>query len=174
MGAISCWNGDNREGALPCAGQRVAPIFPDAGDAENLAVPTRNRITLAGRVLLKEAVHRHDAPALAVGVAKHPFFGDGFRSRMDRLQFGPGVSIMRNQARSKLAFDREPGLRMSPEDKLNAAGRASSPVNRDDIRRSICASLAYRSPVPFGQYPQRRLVSSGVVAPDGGSEYRIS
>lgn len=51
--------------------------FPIVGDAEHLAVTPRNRVTLHGRMLLNKDVHRHDAPALAVGVLERPLLRNG-------------------------------------------------------------------------------------------------
>jgi hypothetical protein len=59
-------NGDDRKGALPLVRFGIAPVFPDAGDAEDLAVAARDRVALPVRVLLEKAV-----PAQALQVQVH-------------------------------------------------------------------------------------------------------
>jgi hypothetical protein len=87
-------------------------------------VPPGNRITFPGRILLEEAIHRYDAPALAIRVPEHPLFRDGLRPGVDRLQIRTRIGIMRNQPPPKMPFDGEAGLGMAAEYKLQA-GRTS-------------------------------------------------
>src|ERR1700730_19022815 len=96
------------------AGGRAS--FPNAGDAEHLAVPTGNRIALPGRVLLKKAVHRHDATPLAVGVAEPLVLGDGFCARVDRREIRTFLATVWNKAPTQTPFDRPSRLGIPPED----------------------------------------------------------
>jgi hypothetical protein len=66
----------------PRVGPGITPVFPDAGDTERITVATRNRNALPDSILLEEAVHRHNATAPAVGVAKSLVFGDCFSAGM--------------------------------------------------------------------------------------------
>jgi hypothetical protein len=58
-----------------------------------------NRVALPARILLKKAVHRHDAAALAVGVAKPLILGDGFGAGMDWREIRTLLAEMRDQGR---------------------------------------------------------------------------
>jgi hypothetical protein len=115
---VICRNGDDSEGALPCAGQGVAPVFLYAGDAEHLAVAARNCVTFPAGVFLKDAVHRHYAAAPSVSVPEHPLLRNCLGARMDGLQIRPPVRIVRDQTPTKPPLDGQPGLRMAAEHKL--------------------------------------------------------
>jgi hypothetical protein len=72
--------------------------FSHPGDAKRLAITPRNRVAFSGAVLLKEAVHRHDASTLAVGVAEPLVLGDRFGSCMDWREFRTFLAEVRDQA----------------------------------------------------------------------------
>ena len=64
---------DDREGAHPLAGGRVAPVFPQTSDPKRASVLHSNGIRLFGllafdRLPFEEAVHRQDAPPLTISL----------------------------------------------------------------------------------------------------------
>jgi hypothetical protein len=67
-------HGDGAEGALPLS-RRIAPVFPDAGNAEGLPVLHCKLIETA-LSLFVEGVHRNDATALPESVLEHRLFSD--------------------------------------------------------------------------------------------------
>src|SRR5437660_1722047 len=74
--------GDDRKGPNPFARSRLFPVLPNAGDAERCAIFHGDRVGLLrplalDRLPLEEAVHRHDAAALAVGIPKGRQVPDG-------------------------------------------------------------------------------------------------
>ncbi len=69
----------------------IAPVLPDAGDAERRAVGHGEGVQLLAFVALVENIHRHDAAALCVSVGEHALLGDGLGAggRGSELVIGP-------------------------------------------------------------------------------------
>jgi hypothetical protein len=143
------WNVDDRESALPCVGRGIAPVFPDAGNTKWPAVPSGNRETLPARILLKKAVHRHDAASPAVGIAEPLILGDGFGAGMDRREIRTLLAEMRDQPPTQKPFHRLSRLGIPPVYELRfvrpsllihgrgAAGRNLKPKDSDFYLPSI-------------------------------------
>src|SRR5262249_12840071 len=67
--------GDNCKGPNPFARSRLLPVLPNASDAERRAILHRYRVGLLCLLTLdrppfEEAIHRHNAAALAVRIAE--------------------------------------------------------------------------------------------------------
>ena len=86
-------NGDDAERPLPFA-ILIAPVLPQAGDAERRAVAHGEGVQLLALVALVERIHRHDAAALHIGVGEHALVGDGLGAGIDRRDLGPRLHPM--------------------------------------------------------------------------------
>jgi hypothetical protein len=67
-------HGDDAERPFPFA-ILIAPVLPDAGDAERRAVGHGEGVQLLALVALVENIHRHDAAALGISVGEHALLG---------------------------------------------------------------------------------------------------
>jgi hypothetical protein len=123
---------DQGEGALPLQRLGIAPVLPDRGDTERLALCARGCVAFSCRVLLIEARHGRDAAALAIGVAKHPMLGDRLGARMDRPHVRPTVRVVRNKAPIQTALDWKPRRRTPAEDELRLGRHAFAPAARPE------------------------------------------
>ena len=96
-------HGDYAKRPLPFAAL-IAPVLPNTGDAEKAAVFHPERAVFSPLVAFIETIHGHDAAAFGIGVAEHAFLCDCFRARIDRLNFGPGLHPVRDEAPSQFIY----------------------------------------------------------------------
>src|SRR6516225_11893985 len=89
------WHGDDRKRSLPFSCVRIAPVLPQARQAEGRTVLHVNSVRLLGPRALnsppfEEAVDRHDAAPLSISFAKCGELGNAltFREAYAKRQIG--------------------------------------------------------------------------------------
>ena len=120
-----CLDRHGGESSLPLVRRGIAPVLPDAGNAEQGTILHRKGMRFAVPVAHIKEIHRHDAAAAAIGVAEDGFFGQRFRARVDGLDARARRRVMGNEAPTQIALGRRTCLRMTSYDRQKLRG---SPV----------------------------------------------
>jgi hypothetical protein len=85
----------------------IAPVLPNPGDAEWLAIDARDRVATASTVLLIKGIHRRDQPSFPERIAKQLLLVDGLGTRMDRPEVRPAIGVGGGRAPFEVALIRD-------------------------------------------------------------------
>jgi hypothetical protein len=120
---------DDGERANPLAGSRLLPVLPDACETERRAILHGDGIGLLRPLApdglpLEEAVHRHDAAALAVGIPERRELPHGLALGVDGFLAPRWVlAPVRNEASAERVERDLAGLVIPPDDQEFLARR---------------------------------------------------